>query len=182
MTRRTGCGGAPASMVGSLKAHGKGEPMRRMAASVLVFEAFIALFFGLAVAKLHPSDDWAVAVVLGVVCVLLCGMLRFRWAYGAAWVLQACFIAAGVFVTDMYVLGVVFAGLWWAGLHYGAKGEQIKAQRMEAFAQEAAQHEQQAAPDVESEPAAAPETVTSETVTSETVATGGIEAERPTLV
>jgi len=145
--------------------------MRRMAASVLVFEAFIALFFGLAVAKLHPSDDWAVAVVLGVVCVLLCGMLRFRWAYGAGWVLQACFIAAGVFITDMYVLGIIFAVLWWAGLHYGAKGEQIKARRMEAFAQEAARTEQKAAPGTDAEP-----------VTPETAATGGIDAERPTLV
>ena len=106
--------------------------MRRMAASVLVFEAFIALFFGLAVAKLHPSDDWIVAVVLGVACVLLAGMMRFRWAYGVGWVLQAGFIAAGVFVTDMYALGVIFAALWWAGLHYGAKGELITAQRVVA--------------------------------------------------
>lgn len=156
--------------------------MRRMAASVLVFEAFIALFFGLAVAKLHPSDDWIVAVALGVVCVLLCGMLRFRWAYGAGWVLQACFIAAGVFITDMYVLGVIFAALWWAGLHYGAKGERIKAQRMEAYAKHAARAEQEAAAgtagtaeegsEPEPRPAAAPGTA----------ATGGIGAERPTLV
>ena len=158
--------------------------MRRMAASILVFEAFIALFFGLAVAKLHPSDDWAVAVVLGVVCVLLCGLLRFRWAYGAGWVLQACFIAAGVFVTDMYVLGVIFAGLWWAGLHYGAKGERIKAQRMEAFAREAARAELEAEA---AEPAVSGTAVSktapvSETAPPDTAATGGIDAERPTLV
>ena len=153
--------------------------MRRMAASILVFEAFIALFFGLAVAKLHPSDDWAVAVALGVACVLLCGMLRFRWAYAAGWVLQACFIAAGVFVTDMYVLGVIFAGLWWAGLHYGAKGEQIKAQRMEAFAREAARAEQEAAAASET---AASETAPPSAAASDTAATGGIDAERPTLV
>jgi uncharacterized protein DUF4233 len=106
--------------------------MRRMAASVLVFEAFIALFFGLVVAKLHPSDDWVVAVVLGVASVLLSGMMRFRWAYGAGWVLQAGFIAAGAFVTDMYALGVIFAALWWAGLHYGAKAERIRAARTAA--------------------------------------------------
>jgi hypothetical protein len=106
--------------------------MRRMAASVLVFEAFIALFFGLAVAKLHPSDDWTVAVGLGVASVLLSGMMRFRWAYGAGWVLQAGFIAAGVFITDMFVLGAIFAALWWAGLHYGAKAERIRAARTQA--------------------------------------------------
>lgn len=104
--------------------------MRRMAASVLVFEAFIALFFGLVVAKLHPSDDWVVAVVLGGVCILLSGMMRYRWAYGVGWVLQIGFIAAGFLVTDMFVLGVIFTAIWWAGLHFGAKAEQIKAQRM----------------------------------------------------
>jgi hypothetical protein len=104
--------------------------MRRMAASVLVFEAFIALFFGLVAAKLHPSDDWIVAVVLGGVCVLLSGIMRYRWAYGVGWALQIGFIAAGFLVTDMFVLGVVFTAIWWAGLHFGAKAEQIKARRM----------------------------------------------------
>jgi hypothetical protein len=106
--------------------------MRRMAASVLVFEAFIALFFGLVVAKLDHSDGWVAAVVLGAASVLLSGMMRFRWAYGAGWVLQAGFIVSGVFVADMYVLGAIFAALWWAGLHYGAKADQIKAERMAA--------------------------------------------------
>ena len=103
--------------------------MRRMAASVLVFEAFIALFFGLVVGKLDHSHAWVVAVVLGLASVLLAGMMRFRWAYGAGWVLQAGFIAAGAFVTDMYALGAVFAALWWAGLHFGAKAERIRAGR-----------------------------------------------------
>lgn len=107
--------------------------MRRMAASVLVFEAFIALFFGLVAAKLHPAGGWQLAVALGTVSVLLSGLLRFRWAYALGWALQAAFIAAGFWVTDMFVLGIVFAGLWWAGVHYGAKGEQIKAERMRAW-------------------------------------------------
>lgn len=145
--------------------------MRRMAASVLVFEAFIALFFGLAVAKLHPSDDWVVAVVLGLACILLCGMMRFRWAYGVGWLLQACFIAAGVFVTDMYVLGVIFAGLWWAGLHYGAKGEQIKAERMEAARREAEQLEAEQAEAGADAEGSAPK-----------ASGGGLGAGRPTLV
>jgi uncharacterized membrane protein len=114
----------------------KGDPMRRMAASVLVFEAFIALFFGLVVAKLHPSDDWIVAVVLGVVCILLSGLMRYRWAYGLGWALQIGFIAAGFLVTDMFVLGVIFTAIWWTGLHFGAKAEQIKAQRMAEYENE----------------------------------------------
>ena len=110
--------------------------MRRNAAAILVFEAFIALFFGLAVAKLHPSDDWYLALALGVGCVLLSGLMKHRWAYGAGWLLQGGFVAAGFMITDMFFLGGVFAALWWAGLHYGRKGEQIKAERMRAFAAE----------------------------------------------
>jgi hypothetical protein len=107
--------------------------MRRMAAAVLVFEAFIALFFGLVAAKLHPAGGWQLALILGAASVLLSGLLRHRWAYALGWVLQAAFIAAGFWVTSMFFLGTVFAALWWAGLHYGAKGEQIKNERMRAW-------------------------------------------------
>ena len=110
--------------------------MRKNAAAILVFEAFIALFFGLAVAKLHPSDDWFLALGLGVGCVLLSGLMKHRWAYAVGWVLQIGFIAAGFMITDMFALGAIFTALWWAGLHYGRKGEQIKAERMRAFAAE----------------------------------------------
>jgi hypothetical protein len=111
--------------------------MRRMAASVLTFEAFIALFFGLVVAKLRPGSphDWMIAVVLGVASILVSGLTRFRWSFAVGWILQAGFIAAGFLVTDMFVLGVIFTALWWAGLHYGAKAERIKAERMALFAQ-----------------------------------------------
>jgi len=113
--------------------------MRRMAAAVLVFEAFIALFFGLVAAKLAPGGGWQLAAALGVASVLLSGLLRFRWAYNLGWALQVAYFAAGFWVTMMFPLGVIFAALWWAGLHYGAKGEQIKAERMQAW--EAAHNE-----------------------------------------
>ena len=107
--------------------------MRRMAAAVLVLEAFIALFFGLVAAKLAPGGGWQLAVGLGVASVLLSGLLRFRWAYNLGWALQVAYFAAGFWVTMMFPLGVIFGALWWAGLHYGAKGEQIKAERMRAW-------------------------------------------------
>jgi hypothetical protein len=113
--------------------------MRRMAAAVLVFEAFIALFFGLVAAKLSSGGGWQLAVGLGVASVLLCGLLRFSWAYPVGWALQVAYFAAGFWVTAMFPLGLIFGALWWAGLHYGAKGEQIKAERMQAW--EAAHNE-----------------------------------------
>lgn len=107
--------------------------MRRMAAAVLVFEAFIALFFGLVAAKLAPGGGWQLAIGLGVASVLVSGLLRFHWAYSVGWALQAAFIAGGFWVTMMFPVGVIFAALWWAGLHYGAKGERIKAERVKAW-------------------------------------------------
>lgn len=107
--------------------------MRRMAAAVLVFEAFIALFFGLVAAKLTQGGGWQVAVGLGAASVLLSGLLRFRWAYTLGWALQVAFIGAGFWVTMMFPVGVIFAALWWAGLHYGAKGEAVKAERVKAW-------------------------------------------------
>lgn len=114
---------------------GSGAAMRRMAMSVLVFEAFIALFFGLVVAKLHPSDPsgWIVAVALGGACVVLAALTRKRWSVAVGWALQLGFLAAGFIISDMFVLGAIFTALWWAGLHYGAKAEQIKAQRVAAY-------------------------------------------------
>jgi hypothetical protein len=105
-----------------------------MAAAVLVFEAFIALFFGLVAAKLSTSGGgWQLAIGLGAASVLLSGLLRFSWAYALGWALQAAFIGAGFWVTMMFPVGVIFAALWWAGLHYGAKGERIKAERVRAW-------------------------------------------------
>src|SRR5260370_36073180 len=86
----------------------KGGPMRRMAAAVLVFEAFIALFFGLVAAKLAPSGGWQLAGGPGVASVLLSGLLRFRWADPVGSGLQVGFIAAGFWVPAMFPLGALF--------------------------------------------------------------------------
>lgn len=103
--------------------------MRVMASSVLTFEAFVAFFFGLVAGGLGVAHGWQVAVPLIIVSVLLAGLLRFKWAYAAGWVLQVGMIGAGAVVTAMYFLGVVFGALWWAALHYGAKVDAAKAAR-----------------------------------------------------
>ncbi|HEY3872642.1 MAG TPA: DUF4233 domain-containing protein [Actinocrinis sp.] len=130
-----------------------------MAMSVLVFEAFIALFFGLAVGKLHPSDSggWIAAVVLGCACVVLAGMTRMRWSITAGWVLQLGFLAAGFVIADMFVLGAIFTALWWAGLHYGAKAEQIKAQRVAAYEERERSEPAKRAPSVPAQSKPAPQ-------------------------
>jgi hypothetical protein len=103
--------------------------MRMLASSVLTFEACVAFFFGLVAGGLGVAHGWQVAVPLIVASVALAGLLRFKWAYAAGWVLQAGMVGAGALVTAMYFLGVVFGALWWAALHYGAKVDAAKAAR-----------------------------------------------------
>lgn len=109
--------------------------MRTLAASVLGFETFIALFFGLASFGLHIAYGWQVALVLGVCAVVLAGMLRRPWAYTAGWVLQAALLATGFMVPAMFVLGVIFLALWWTALHFGAKADRIRAAQLAAIAE-----------------------------------------------
>jgi hypothetical protein len=108
--------------------------MRTLAASVLGFEAFIALFFGLASYGLHIAYGWQVAVVIGICAIALAGMLRRPWAYSAGWLLQFALLATGLMVTAMFALGVIFLALWWTALHYGAKADRIRAAQLAAIA------------------------------------------------
>ena len=55
--------------------------MRRMAASVLVFEAFIALFFGLVVAKLYLYDVWLLVRIYRIAAFGALGALLLLTSY-----------------------------------------------------------------------------------------------------
>ena len=102
--------------------------MRRLLASVLVFEAIvIGLAIPVAITIVHTSPRAAgiAGGVLAVVAVALAGVAgrpRARWALVAGTVLQAVMIAAGAVVPVMYALGVIFAALWltaiWLGRRY----------------------------------------------------------------
>ena len=102
--------------------------MRRLCASVLVFEAIV---IGLAIPvaitiehEPHAAAGVAGGVLAGVAVLLaaVVGRPGQRWALVAGSVLQAAVIATGVVVPAMFVLGVVFAALWavaiWLGLRY----------------------------------------------------------------
>jgi len=98
--------------------------MRRMASSVLVFEAFICPVLracrgqAAPVRRLGSSRSCSAAS-----CVLLSGMMRFQWAYTAGWALAGRLHRGGFLVTDMFFLGAVFAAIWWgAGLQLRREG------------------------------------------------------------
>ena len=91
---------------------------RRLCAAVLMLEAVvIALAIPVAI-KVSGTDAASAGIAgggLAVACVVLCGLLRYGWAYYAGSLVQLAAIVAGVWVPLMYVLGVVFAALWvWA--------------------------------------------------------------------
>src|SRR5512139_2092503 len=103
---------------------------KRMASSILCFEAFVIGFFGLVAMKLSDLGAGAIWAICGpamVVSVLLCGMLRKPWAYAVGWVLQIALIAGGLLITDMYFIGAVFAAIWWGGLKAGRRIDAEKA-------------------------------------------------------
>ncbi len=54
----------------------------------------------------------ALVVLLAVTCVVLVGLLRYRWAWYAALAPQVALIACGWFNGALAVLGVLFLVLW----------------------------------------------------------------------
>ena len=102
--------------------------MRRLCATVLIFEAIvIGLAIPVAITIEHESHRSAVVAggVLAGVAVLLAAVVGRpgqRWALVAGSLLQAAVIATGVVVPAMFVLGPIFAALWavaiWLGLRY----------------------------------------------------------------
>jgi uncharacterized protein DUF4233 len=89
--------------------------MSRLLATVLICEAIvIALAIPVAVA-VQQVDGGTAGVVCGglaAACVVMAGLVRFRWGVVAGSVLQLLLIAAGFMVPTMFFLGVVFGALW----------------------------------------------------------------------
>jgi hypothetical protein len=100
--------------------------MRRLCAMVLVCEALvIALAIPVAISVSH-ADAKAAGItggVAAVAAVLLCGLLRFRWAYAAGSVLQILVFVSGFVVPAMFVLGVIFGALWITAIWLGRSVE-----------------------------------------------------------
>jgi len=102
--------------------------MRRLCATVLVFEAIvIGLAIPVAITIEHEPHLAAglAGGVLAAVAVLLAAVVGRPgqgWALAAGSLLQVAVIATGVVVPAMYVLGAIFAALWavaiWLGLRY----------------------------------------------------------------
>ena len=106
--------------------------MRVLASTVLLCEAFVVVFAALVAKDLSGLSTTTALVGGGVVasiCLLLCGMLRARWAYAAGSALQVVLVLSGFIVPAMFLVGGLFAALWVTALRLGAKGDRIAAER-----------------------------------------------------
>ena len=99
---------------------------RILCAGVLVAEAFV-VFFALLVAANLSDLPRATVVTVGLAavlgCLLLTGLLRFRWAYAVGSLLQVLLVLSGLVVPLMFVVGTIFAGLWFLSLYLAAQVE-----------------------------------------------------------
>ena len=110
------------------------SPRRGMCAAVLSLEA-ITLGLTTPVMISVADVDVATALWIGlglcVACLVLAGLLRKEWAYGAGWVIQGAAIGLGFVIPLMFVLGGIFALLWGSADLLGCK---IERERAAAFA------------------------------------------------
>jgi hypothetical protein len=112
------------------------SPRRSMAAAILVLQGIVlGLTTPVMISLNHVSWQAAVSVGVGlcVVCIVLSGMLRRRWAYLVGWAVQIVSLALGAVVHMMFVLGIVFLVLWWGAMALSAKIEREKAAAYAAY-------------------------------------------------
>lgn len=104
---------------------------RRLCVAILSLEAIL---LGLTTLVLLPLGDVSTGAALGIglglmaACIVLCGLMRFRWAYALGWVVQLVAIGLGTAISAMYVLGAVFLALWATAFFLGAKIERERAE------------------------------------------------------
>lgn len=119
------------------------------ASVVLMLEAFVALFLGLALFGLKDKDATYLlaAGVLAVLMILACGVIRKTWGVAFGWILQLALIAGGFWEPSMFVVGVLFAVAWWYALYAGARIDRENAARARAQANWDAAHPEDEKPE-----------------------------------
>ena len=104
------------------------------ASTVLLLEAFVALFgtlavFGLRRDEFPPALIFGVGAALFLVLVFTCAVLSKPWGVALGWLLQLVLILAGIVEPAMYLVGVLFAAAWWYGIRTGIRIDREAAQR-----------------------------------------------------
>ncbi len=93
--------------------------MRRLAGSVLIFEAIVivlAIPVAINVAGVDPAPALIVGLGLALAALVVAARVDRRGGVAAGWTIQGLVIASAPVVPVMLVLGAMFAGLWYAAL------------------------------------------------------------------
>jgi hypothetical protein len=104
---------------------------RRLCAAILTFEA---IAFGLSTPVLFSLTSASTRTVLlvgpglTIACILVAGLLRYRFAFVMGWMLQVAAIAVGTLVPAMFFLGALFLALWATAYFLGEKIETERAE------------------------------------------------------
>ncbi|WP_411734085.1 DUF4233 domain-containing protein [Paeniglutamicibacter sp.] len=94
------------------------------ASTVLVLEAFLAIFvalalFGLKGEELSGALVIGAGVVVALICIFTCALLKKPLGYAIGWALQLLFIFTGFLLTSMFFIGAAFAATWWYAVTKG---------------------------------------------------------------
>jgi hypothetical protein len=104
--------------------------MRRLCATVLACEAIV---IGLAIPvaiSIEGADGARTGIVGGglvAACLVVAGLLRYRWAYVAGTIIQILAIVTGTVVSVMFFLGAIFGALWAIAIWLGRHAERAQA-------------------------------------------------------
>lgn len=104
------------------------------ASTVLLLEAFVALFgtlavFGLRRGEFPPALVFGLGIGLALVLALTCAVLTKPWGVALGWVLQLVLILTGFVEPTMFVVGALFALTWWYGIRTGIRIDREAAER-----------------------------------------------------
>jgi hypothetical protein len=89
--------------------------VRGVGAGALVIEAIVLLLAIAPLVKLggrHTAATVVAVLTLVVLCLLLTGALRYRWAWWAGAALQVMLFACGLLHIALAVLGLLFGAVW----------------------------------------------------------------------
>lgn len=107
--------------------------------TVLVMEAFVLAFFGMAVYGVNrgePMAPWALGLSLGlaVVAILTCALVRKPLGIWIGWTIQILLVASAFIEYTMAIVGVGFGLAWWYAVVKGAQIDRENTSRAEAEA------------------------------------------------